>query len=134
MKKVTDSSKEGVLVISGPALSGKTTRAFNTEKPLFLKFSPGWECNPGMYSYKIYDWLITEELLRQFEIEEVKLKYSTIVIDDIQHARRAARTHEKDAEGAIKSFVNKVRDLGYSVVIVSENLHQSGMEERWEND
>lgn len=67
----------------GEAKSGKTTTASKFPDALILGFEKGWNALPGVMVQPVNSWSEFKKVLRQLKDEEVKKKFSTIIIDTV---------------------------------------------------
>ena len=65
----------------GEPKSGKTTTAAKFPNSLLLAFEKGYNAIPGIIAQPINSWSEFKQTLRELKKEEVKNKFSTIVID-----------------------------------------------------
>ena len=65
----------------GDPKSGKTTTASKFPESLILGFEKGWNAIPGVMAQPINSWAEFRKVLRQLKSDEVKSKFSTIIID-----------------------------------------------------
>ena len=65
----------------GEPKSGKTTTASKFPKSLLLAFEKGYNAIPGIMAQPINKWSEFRQVLTQLKKEEVKQKFSTIIID-----------------------------------------------------
>lgn len=61
--------------------TGKTTTAASFDKALILAFEVGYLTIPGVMAQKVSSWSEFKKILRQLKTDEVKDKFSNIVID-----------------------------------------------------
>lgn len=65
----------------GDPKTGKTTTAARFPESLLLAFEKGYNAIPGIMAQPINSWAEFRKVLRQLKTEEVKKKFSTIIID-----------------------------------------------------
>lgn len=65
----------------GEPKSGKTTTASKFPNSLLLAFEKGYSAIPGVMAQPINSWSEFRQVLKQLKSEEVKAKFSTIIID-----------------------------------------------------
>jgi len=65
----------------GEPKSGKTTTAAHFPEALLLAFEKGYNAIPGVMAQPINKWSEFRSVLRELKNEEVKKKFSTIIID-----------------------------------------------------
>ena len=65
----------------GDPKTGKTTTAAHFPESLLLAFEKGYNAIPGIMAQPINSWAEFRKVLRQLKTEEVKQKFSTIIVD-----------------------------------------------------
>lgn len=65
----------------GDPKTGKTTTAARFPESLLLAFEKGYNAIPGIMAQPINSWAEFRKVLRQLKSEEVKKKFSTIIVD-----------------------------------------------------
>lgn len=65
----------------GDPKTGKTTTAAHFPESLLLAFEKGYNAIPGIMAQPINSWAEFRKVLRQLKSEEVKNKFSTIIVD-----------------------------------------------------
>jgi hypothetical protein len=65
----------------GEPKSGKTTTAAHFPEALLLAFEKGYNAIPGIMAQPINSWGEFKQTLRELKKQEVKDKFSTIIID-----------------------------------------------------
>ena len=65
----------------GAPKSGKTTTASKFPNSLLLAFEKGYNAIPGVMAQPINSWSEFRQVLRQLKNEDVKARFSTIIID-----------------------------------------------------
>lgn len=65
----------------GDPKTGKTTTAAHFSESLLLAFEKGYNAIPGIMAQPINSWSEFKQVLRQLKKEEIKEKFSTIIVD-----------------------------------------------------
>ena len=65
----------------GDPKTGKTTTASRFPESLLLAFEKGYNAIPGIMAQPINSWADFRKVLRQLKDENVKSKFSTIIVD-----------------------------------------------------
>ncbi|MGL4518771.1 MAG: AAA family ATPase [Phocaeicola sp.] len=118
MKTIKGRSGLGSLyVISGGPQSGKTTKASELEKVLFLGWAPMVYFPKGSTVYLVKELKQMRHLLKELGKMEVQAKYKTIVFDDLKQSLKVFGDEEK-----LSFFVDAITELGYDVVVIKEEL------------
>jgi len=99
----------------GEPKSGKTTTAARFPEALLLAFEKGYNAIPGIIAQPINSWSEFKQTLRELKKEEVKNKFSTIVIDtaDIcyDYCTKYICDNAKRPDGGFG--VDSISDIGY---------------------
>ena len=99
----------------GEPKSGKTTTAAHFPEALLLAFEKGYNAIPGIMAQPINKWSEFRQILRQLEKEEIKEKFSTIIIDtaDIayDYCTKYICDNAKRSDGGFG--VDSISDIGY---------------------
>lgn len=106
----------------GEPKSGKTTTAAKFPNALLLAFEKGYNAIPGVMAQPINSWSEFRQVLRQLKSEEVKARFSTIIIDtaDIayDYVSKYVCANAKRPDGGMG--VDNIADIpfgkGYSLV------------------
>lgn len=70
----------------GDPKTGKTTTAARFPNSLLLAFEKGYNAIPGIMAQPVNSWAEFKKVLRQLKDEQVKEKFSTIIIDTVDIA------------------------------------------------
>lgn len=99
----------------GEPKSGKTTTAAHFPEALLLAFEKGYNAIPGIMAQPINKWSEFRQILRQLEKEEIKEKFSTIIIDtaDIayDYCTKYICDNAKRSDGGFG--VDSIGEIGY---------------------
>ena len=99
----------------GEPKSGKTTTAAHFPEALLLAFEKGYNAIPGIIAQPINSWSEFKQTLRELKKDEVKAKFSTIVIDtaDIayDYCTKYICDNAKRPDGGFG--VDSISDIGY---------------------
>jgi len=99
----------------GEPKSGKTTTAAHFPEALLLAFEKGYNAIPGIMAQPINKWSEFKQTLRELEKQEVKDKFSTIIIDtaDIayDYCTKYICDNAKRPDGGFG--VDSISDIGY---------------------
>ena len=99
----------------GEPKSGKTTTAAHFPEALLLAFEKGYNAIPGIIAQPINTWAEFKQVLRELKKEEVKKKFSTIIIDtaDIcyDYCTKYICDNAKRSDGSFG--VDSISDIGY---------------------
>lgn len=99
----------------GEPKSGKTTTAAHFPEALLLAFEKGYNAIPGIIAQPINSWSEFKQTLRELKKEDVKKKFSTIVIDtaDIayDYCTKYICDNAKRPDGGFG--VDSISDIGY---------------------
>ena len=99
----------------GEPKSGKTTTAARFPEALLLAFEKGYNAIPGIIAQPINTWSEFRQTLRELKKQEVKEKFSTIVIDtaDIayDYCTKYICDNAKRPDGGFG--VDSISDIGY---------------------
>jgi hypothetical protein len=99
----------------GEPKSGKTTTAAHFPEALLLAFEKGYNAIPGVMAQPINKWSEFKQVLRELKKEEIKSKFSTIIIDtaDIayDYCSRYICDNAKRPDGGFG--VDSISDIGY---------------------
>ena len=99
----------------GEPKSGKTTTAAHFPEALLLAFEKGYNASPGMMAQPINSWGEFKQTLRELKKQEVKDKFSTIIIDtaDIayDYCTKYICDNAKRPDGGFG--VDAISDIGY---------------------
>lgn len=99
----------------GEPKSGKTTTAAHFPEALLLAFEKGYNAIPGIMAQPINKWAEFKQTLRELEKQEVKEKFSTIIIDtaDIayDYCTKYICDNAKRPDGGFG--VDSISDIGY---------------------
>ena len=99
----------------GEPKSGKTTTAAHFPEALLLAFEKGYNAIPGIMAQPINKWSEFKQVLRELKKEEVKAKFSTIIIDTADIAYDYCTKYICDiAKRPDGGFgVDSISDIGY---------------------
>lgn len=99
----------------GEPKSGKTTTAAHFPEALLLAFEKGYNAIPGVIAQPINSWSEFRQTLRELKKQEVKDKFSTIVVDtaDIayDYCTKYICSNAKRPDGGFG--VDSISDIGY---------------------
>ena len=99
----------------GEPKSGKTTTAAHFPEALLLAFEKGYNAIPGIMAQPINSWGEFKQTLRELKKQEVKDKFSTIIIDtaDIayDYCTKYICDNAKRPDGGFG--VDAISDIGY---------------------
>lgn len=99
----------------GEPKSGKTTTAAKFPESLLLAFEKGYNAIPGIIAQPINSWSEFRQTLRELKKQEVKDKFSTIIIDtaDIcyDYCTKYICDNAKRSDGGFG--VDNIADIGY---------------------
>ena len=99
----------------GEPKSGKTTTAAHFPEALLLAFEKGYNAIPGIIAQPINSWAEFRQTLRELKKDEVKQKFSTIIIDttDIayDYCTKYICDNAKRSDGGFG--VDSISDIGY---------------------
>lgn len=99
----------------GEPKSGKTTTAAKFPEALLLAFEKGYNAIPGVMAQPINKWADFKSVLKELKKEEVKNKFSTIIIDtaDIayDYCSKYICDNAKRPDGGFG--VDSISDIGY---------------------
>ena len=99
----------------GEPKSGKTTTAAHFPEALLLAFEKGYNAIPGIVAQPINKWSEFRQVLKELKKDEVKEKYSTIIIDTVDIAYDYCTKYICDsAKRPDGGFgVDSISDIGY---------------------
>ena len=113
--KVSRDLRGYIVFFYGEPKSGKTTTAAHFPEALLLAFEKGYNAIPGIIAQPINKWSEFKQTLRELEKEEVKKKFSTIIIDtaDIayDYCTKYICDNAKRPDGGFG--VDSISDIGY---------------------
>lgn len=99
----------------GDPKTGKTTTAAKFPNSLLLAFEKGYNAIPGIMAQPINNWAEFKKVLRQLKDDEVKEKFSTIIIDTVDiaydYVTKYICANAKRADGGFG--VDAVNDIPY---------------------
>lgn len=99
----------------GEPKSGKTTTAAHFPEALLLAFEKGYNAIPGIMAQPINSWSEFKQTLRELKKQEVKNKFSTIIIDTVDiaydYCTKYICDNAKRPDGGFG--VDSISDIGY---------------------
>ena len=125
--------------IYGPPKAGKSTLASQYPSPLFLATERGYNALAGVYAIDITRWSDIKQVVRELSKQEIKDKFSTIVVDTVDRAASMCEKYICSQKGVdalnevpygggwsalkkeFEDIFQSVAQLGYAIVFISHS-------------
>ena len=145
--KVSKDLKGYIITFYGEPKSGKTSTAVQFPNHLLLAFEKGYNTIPGAMAMPMNKWSDLIIALRQLATQEVKDKFSNIIVDTADIAYELCEKHILSREGVQnikdipfgagygmveKEFDTRMREisqLGYGLILISHSTDKTFTDE-----